>query len=148
MNKVILIGRLTADPELSFTPAGKAYSNFCIAVNRDFKNEDGERSADFINISVWGKLAENVAKYMAKGRQIAVVGRLQIDRVQGEAGKKDVWYTKVIASNIEFLGSGNTKKQEKPDNGADLYYSSNGNGGMQDYGFGTEVQFNDSDLPF
>lgn len=78
MNKVILIGRLTADPELRYTPSGAAVCSFRIAVDRPFNSQSGEREADFINIVVWNKAAENTAKYMSKGRQIAVEGRLQI----------------------------------------------------------------------
>lgn len=84
MNKVILIGRLTADPELRYTPSGAAVCSFRIAVDRPFNSQSGEREADFINIVVWNKAAENTAKYMSKGRQIAVEGRLQIRSYDGQ----------------------------------------------------------------
>ena len=87
MNKVILIGRLTADPELRYTPSGAAVCSFRIAVDRPFNSQSGEREADFINIVVWNKAAENTAKYMSKARQIAVEGPLQIRSYDGNDGQ-------------------------------------------------------------
>lgn len=131
MNRVIIIGRLTADPELKFTPGGTAYANVSVAVDREFKPEDGEREADFIPVTVWGKSAENLAKYMGKGRQIGVEGRIQIDKYEKDGQKRTA--TKVVASRVEFLGSG---KQQQ--------------GAAQQPEFGTDVsgQFTDRDLPF
>ena len=105
MNKVILIGRLTADPELRYTPSGAAVCSFRIAVDRPFNSQSGEREADFINIVVWNKAAENTAKYMSKGRQIAVEGRLQIRSYDGNDGQRR-WVTEVVADRVEFLGGG------------------------------------------
>lgn len=78
MNEVWLIGRLTKDPELKETPGGKKVTKINLAVDRDFKNGDGEREADFIDVVVWEKLAENCAKHLSKGRLVSVKGRLQI----------------------------------------------------------------------
>jgi single-strand DNA-binding protein len=103
MNKVILIGRLTRDPELRFTPGtGNAVSTFSLAVNRNFKNKDGQVEADFINIVVWGKLAEVVANNLTKGRQVAVSGRLQIRNYEGNDGQKK-YVTEVVAEDVQFL---------------------------------------------
>src|SRR5690625_6970842 len=77
MNRTILVGRLTRDPDLRYTPTGTAVANFTIAVNRPFKSKDGDQEADFINCVVWRKPAENLANYMIKGSQIGVDGRLQ-----------------------------------------------------------------------
>lgn len=104
MNKVILIGRLTRDPELRYTQSGSAVCNFTLAVDRPFSGQGGEREADFIDIVVWNKPAENVAKYMTKGRQVAVEGRLQIRSYEGNDGQRR-WRTEVVANQVEFLGS-------------------------------------------
>ncbi len=157
MNKVILIGRLTADPELRYTPSGAAVCSFRIAVDRPFNSQSGEREADFINIVVWNKAAENTAKYMSKGRQIAVEGRLQIRSYDGNDGQRR-WVTEVVADRVEFLGGNNA--------GGGNYGGGNYGGQNQNYqrqndqftqaapgdnglgSFGTEVSFSDEDLPF
>ena len=88
MNKAILIGRLTRDPELRTTPTGRNVCQFSIAVNRNFTNANGEREADFINCVVWDKQAENLVKYQKKGNQIAVEGRIQTRNYDDKDGKK------------------------------------------------------------
>lgn len=103
MNKVILIGRLTRDPELRYTSQGTAVCQITVAVNRHGA-QPGQQDADFINVSVWGTQAENVAKYMTKGRQIAVEGRIQTRNYDDKDGKK-VYVTEVIATNVQFLDS-------------------------------------------
>ena len=148
MNKVILIGRLTADPELRYTPNGAAVCSFRIAVDRPFNSQSGERGADFINIVVWNKAAENTAKYMSKGRQIAVEGRLQIRSFDGNDGQRR-WVTEVVADRVEFLGGGgnyggqNQNYQRQNDQFTQAMPSDNSLGS-----FGTEVSFSDEDLPF
>ena len=114
MNKVCLIGRLTAKPELRYTSNNKAVCNFSIAVNRNYKNEDGELEVDFINCSVFEKMAENIAKYQEKGNLIAVEGSLRIDIYDDKDGNK-VRSPKVQVSNIEYLQSKSKEevKQEK-----------------------------------
>ena len=103
MNNVVLIGRLTKDPELRYIPgSGKAVATFTLAVNRPFKNKEGQYEADFIPIQVWGKSAENAANYLAKGRQAAVSGRLQIRTYDDQQGQKR-WVTEVVADRVEFL---------------------------------------------
>lgn len=148
MNKVILIGRLTRDPELRYTQSGSAVCSFTLAVDRAFTNQQGEREADFIDIVVWNKAAENVAKYMAKGRQVAVDGRLQIRSYEGNDGQRR-WRTEVIANNVEFLGNaggGGGQPQQRQDGFHDSF--SQQRGGDQSGGFGEEVIFGDDDLPF
>jgi single-strand DNA-binding protein len=103
MNKIILIGRLTRDPELRFTAgSGIAVSTFTLAVDRSFKNKDGQKEADFINIVVWNKLAEVVANNLGKGRLTAVSGRLQTRSYEGNDGQKK-FITEVVADDVQFL---------------------------------------------
>lgn len=146
MNKIFLIGRLTKDPELRYTPNGAAVANFTLAVNRRMPNQNGEREADFIPIVVWNKVAENCSKYLSKGRQVAVEGRLQIRTYDGNDGNRR-WVTEVIAENVEFLGSAdggnNSGGFNKPNN-------QNKTSGFDssDTGLGEEIVFNDNDIPF
>ena len=124
MNKIILIGRLVRDPELSYTQGGKAVCKFTLAVDRPYNGESKE--ADFINIVVWNKAGENAAKYLAKGRQTAVEGRLQIRSYDGNDGKKR-YVTEVIADRVEFIGSTSAKHEDET--------------------FGEEVDFDEADVP-
>ena len=96
MNKVFLIGRLTRDPELRYTGSNVAVASFSLAVNRHFTNQAGEREADFINIVVWRKQAENVKNYLTQGSQVAIDGRIQTRSYDGEDGKKR-YVTEVVA---------------------------------------------------
>ena len=102
MNKAILIGRLTKDPELRTTPTGRNVCQFSVAVSRNFTNANGEREADFINCVVWDKQAENLVKYQKKGNQIAVEGRIQTRNYDDKDGKK-VYVTEVVAQEVKFL---------------------------------------------
>lgn len=102
MNKIILIGRLTKDVDLRFTESGKAVANFTLAVDRPFKNQQGEKEADFIRTIVWGKQAENCANYIGKGRLVAVDGRLQIRSYEGQDGDRK-YITEVVAETVKFL---------------------------------------------
>ena len=113
MNKVIIIGRNTKDVELRQTASGTSAVEFSIAVNRAFKNANGERESDFFNCVAFSKLAETISKYVKKGDQLGVEGRLQTRNYTNKEGKK-VYVTEIIVENIEFL---QTKKQEeqKPD---------------------------------
>lgn len=104
LNRVVLVGRLTRDPELRYTPNGVAVANFTIAVNRPFSNQQGSRDADFINCVVWRRPAENLANYMKKGSLIGVDGRLQSRSFDGQDGKR-VFVTEVVADSVQFLES-------------------------------------------
>ena len=106
MNKAILIGRLTRDPELRYTSSNRAVCQFTVAIDRPFTSQGGQREADFINIVAWDKTGENVGKYMSKGRLIAVEGRIQTRNYDNNEGKK-VYVTEVVASNVQFLESKN-----------------------------------------
>ena len=103
MNKVILIGRLTRDPELRFTPAnGVAVATFTLAVDRPFLNQKGEREADFIKIVTWRKLAENCGNMLKKGRLVGVCGRLQVRSYDAQDGQRR-YVTEVVADEVQFL---------------------------------------------
>lgn len=102
MNRVVLVGRLTKDPELRYTPAGVAVATFTLAVNRTFTNQQGEREADFINCVVWRKPAENVANFLKKGSMAGVDGRVQTRNYEDKDGKR-VFVTEVVAESVQFL---------------------------------------------
>lgn len=105
MNKVILIGNLTRDPEARTTQSGTALTTFTVAVNRRFANQQGVREADFINIVTWRQTAELCARYLSKGRKVAVEGSLQTRSYDAQDGTKR-YVTEVVADNVEFLSSG------------------------------------------
>jgi single-strand DNA-binding protein len=102
MNNCVLIGRLTRDPELRYTPNGVAVANFDLAVDRPTTNQQGEREVDFIRIVAWQKQAENCANYLKKGRLVAVEGRLQIRNYETQDGQKRK-AAEVVASFVQFL---------------------------------------------
>ena len=102
INRVVLVGRLTKDPELRYTPSGIATVRFTIAVNRTFTGQSGEKEADFINCVAWRKQAENLANYQRKGNLIGVEGRIQTGSYEGQDGKR-VYTTDVVADSIQFL---------------------------------------------
>lgn len=102
LNIVVLIGRLTADPELRYTQAGNAVATFNLAVDRPFQNAQGENETDFIPIVVWGKSAEACANHLAKGRLCAVAGRMQVRHWDNQAGERR-YKTEVVANNVRFL---------------------------------------------
>jgi len=109
LNRVVLVGRLTRDPDLRYTPNGVAVANFTLAVNRPFSNQQGNRDADFINCVVWRRQAENLANFMKKGSQVGVDGRLQTRTFEGQDGKT-VFVTEVVADSVQFLESKGTSQ--------------------------------------
>lgn len=102
MNRVVLVGRLTKDPELRYTPNGVAVATFTLAVNRTFTNQQGERETDFINCVIWRRPAENVANFLKKGSLAGVDGRLQTRNYEGQDGRR-VYVTEVLAESVQFL---------------------------------------------
>lgn len=143
MNKVILLGRLTRDPEVRYTQTGKVVCQFTLAVDRPFANQDGQREADFIPVVVWGKSAETCGNYVTKGQRLLVEGRLQIRSYDAKEGGKR-WVTEVIADRFEFVE--NRKDAQGSNSGqAPANAPSNRNSGMG--GFGSEVPF-DEEVPF
>ena len=108
MNKWIGLGRLVKDPEVKYTESGKVVTQFTLAVNRPFINQQGQNEADFIPVVVWGKQAELIGNSCAKGHRLLVEGRIQIRSYDGKDGQKR-WVTEVIASSMEFI----EKKEQK-----------------------------------
>ena len=132
MNRTVLVGRLTKDPELRYTQTGIAVANFTIAVDRRFA-KDGNQSADFIPVIVWQKQAENVAKYLSKGRLVAVDGRIQTSSYDNKDGQR-VYRTDVVADQVEFLSSKSDAK-----GGSDSNDSS---------GYSDESDYSTEEIPF
>jgi len=152
MNKVILIGRLTKDPELKFTPgSGTAVTTLTLAVD-NYNSKSGEKSADFIPVVIWGKQAENTAQYMSKGSQIAISGRISVRTYDAKDGTKR-YVTEVVAdtfNGVNFLSKGNGaggNGSSFNSNGSDYSHSSNNAfGGMNFEEDMTPVD--DGDMPF
>jgi single-strand DNA-binding protein len=113
MNRVILVGRITKDPEMKKTAQDIAVVNFTIAVNRNYTDTQGEKQADFISCVVWRKQAENVAKYVTKGMLLGVEGRIQTRQYESETGMK--YITEVLCDSVQFLEnkSSNTQSYEE-----------------------------------
>ena len=131
MNKVVLIGRLTRDPELRYTGNNTPVATFSLAVNRNFSNQQGEREADFINIVVWRKQAENVKNYLSQGSQVAIEGRIQTRNYDDNNGQRR-YVTEVVADNVEFLGSKNSSSNSNNISSS----AANNNAGPTPYDFG------------
>jgi len=115
MNKCILIGNLTKDPELSTTTNGVAVCRFSIAVSRRYSNSDGERETDFLNIVVWRSLGENCHKFLKKGSKVGVVGNIQSRSYDAADGTKR-YVTEIVAEEVEFLSTRNSDEQPKSSN--------------------------------
>lgn len=149
LNKVIMIGRLTKDPELRYTPNGVAVCQFTLAVDRPFANQNGERGADFIPVVAWKKVAENCANYLKKGSQVAVDGRIQTRNYENNEGRK-VYVTEVIAESVQFLTPA-AQNGQQAGNGNGGQQSGNPNGGGNAdpfYDDGQPIDISDDDLPF
>lgn len=149
LNRIVLIGRLTRDPELRYTPAGVAVTQFTLAVDRPYTNQQGSREADFINIVTWRQLAENCANYLRKGRLTAVEGRLQIRNYDNNEGRK-VYVTEVIADNVRFLESVNSQREDMPadPNSNNRYTDNSRSQGAPLFDDSKPVDISDDDLPF
>ncbi|GGD02501.1 single-stranded DNA-binding protein [Pontibacillus salipaludis] len=160
LNRVVLVGRLTKDPDLRYTPNGVAVANFTIAVNRPFTSQQGSRDADFINCVVWRRAAENLANFMNKGSLVGVDGRLQSRSFDNQEGKR-VFVTEVVADSVQFLetkgsSSGGAGSQGFQPNQNQSGYSPNNNNNnnnqpKQDDPFadnGEPIDISDDDLPF
>ncbi|MBB3110902.1 single-strand DNA-binding protein [Paenibacillus phyllosphaerae] len=130
LNRVILIGRLTRDPEMRYTPAGVAVTQFTLAVDRPFQS-GGEREADFIPVVTWRQLAELCANYLRKGRLAAVEGRIQVRNYENNEGKR-VYVTEVIADNVRFLESNREQGGQREESGG--FGGGGGQGGGGSYG--------------
>ncbi|KAB8136845.1 single-stranded DNA-binding protein [Gracilibacillus oryzae] len=126
LNRVVLVGRLTKDPDLRYTPSGVAVANFTIAVNRPFSNQQGQREADFINCVVWRRPAENLANFMNKGSLIGVDGRVQTRSYDDPDGKR-VFVTEIVADSVQFLESKGGSQGGQPGGQGSQGYNQNQN---------------------
>lgn len=155
INNVVLVGRLTKDPDLRYTQSGTAVANFTLAVNRTFTNQGGEREADFINCVIWRKAAENLANMVGKGAQIGVTGRIQTRNYENKEGQR-VFVVEVVAENFQMLESRNKQNgQNNANTGASNNnaneHSRNQQNSTQNnsdpFG-GSSIDITDDDLPF
>lgn len=164
INNVVLVGRTTKDPELRYTPSNVAVATFSLAVNRNFKDANGERETDFINCVIWRQQAENLANWAKKGALIGITGRIQTRSYENQQGQR-VYVTEVVAENFQMLESravreggnatqGNTSGafgngyagpygQQAPQQQGPNFARDNG-----PYGNSTPMDISDSDLPF
>lgn len=157
INNAVLVGRLTADPDLRYTPNGVATATFTLAVNRNFKNTNGEREADFINCVIWRKQAENLANFAKKGSQIGITGRIQTRNYENQQGQR-VYVTEVVADQFQMIESrnqgGNNQDTGVSNNQTNNYTRNNQNatqrtvGGNNDPFGGSSIDISDDDLPF
>ena len=153
LNKVVLMGRLTRDPEVRTTPSGVMLARFSLAVESDIKGQNGERQTDFFDITIWRKLAEFAQTYLTKGRMVVVAGRLKTDTWEDNSGKRQQKVS-VVGENVYFADS---KKESAPSN-----VPTPTSPGTPSYGFNrqappqmriddddfTELDIQDEDLPF
>lgn len=157
INNVVLVGRLTKDPDLRYTASGSAVATFTLAVNRSFTNQSGTREADFINCVIWRKPAETLVNYTRKGSLIGVVGRIQTRNYENQQGQK-VYVTEVVCDNFQMLESKNTNDQRSLETDRQVPENQNQNQnrandrdqyGMQDpFSDGSVIDISDDDLPF
>ena len=115
MNKAFIIGNLTKEPELRTTPSGVSVCTFTVAVQRSYKDANGEKQADFIPVITWRGLAENCSKYLAKGKKVAVAGEIQTRSYDAQDGSKR-YVTEIVANNVEFLTPAGQTPQEQIQN--------------------------------
>ncbi|MFC0188214.1 single-stranded DNA-binding protein [Fictibacillus aquaticus] len=147
LNRVVLVGRLTKDPELKYTPNGVAVANFTLAVNRPFSNQQGEREADFINCVVWRKPAENVANFLSKGSLAGVDGRMQTRSYDNNQGQR-VYVTEVMGESVQFLEpKKNGSQQQAPQNNYQ-HQELPPSYGQDPFAGGQPLDISDDDLPF
>lgn len=160
INNVVLVGRLTKDPDLKYTGNGQAVATFTLAVNRNFTNQSGEREADFINCVIWRKPAETLANYARKGTLLGVTGRIQTRNYENQQGQR-VYVTEVVAENFQLLESKNSNSSQNTrdtgvsNNQTNNYTRNNQNASqmnlvvnpMNEFG-ATTIDINDDSLPF
>jgi single-strand DNA-binding protein len=171
INNVVLVGRLTKDPDLRYTSSGTAVATFTLAVNRNFTNQNGDREADFINCVIWRKSAETLANYARKGTLLGVTGRIQTRSYDNQQGQR-VYVTEVVAENFQLLESRTASENRQQTGGyqqnsgqssanfgggSNFNQSSQSSNGMPDFdrdnsdpfgSGGSTIDISDDDLPF
>jgi len=146
INRVILVGRLTKDPEYRQTPNGVSVATFTLAVNKPFTNSQGEREADFINIVVFRKQAENVSKYLSKGSLAGVDGRIQSRSYENNEGRR-VFVTEVVADSVQFMDSkGSNQQNNQPQQ--QRGQAPEGNNPFTNAARHSDLDISDDSLPF
>lgn len=146
INNVVLVGRMTKDADLRYTPQNQAVATFNLAVNRNFKNQNGEREADFINCVIWRKQAENLSTWAKKGALIGIKGRIQTRSYDNQQGQR-VYVTEVIADEFQLLESQNREGSSGNNNseGAGVPSFSREE---SPFGNSNPMDISDDDLPF
>lgn len=156
INRTVLVGRLTRDPELKYTTSGRAVASFNIAVNRQFTNSQGEREADFINCVIWNKTAENFCNFTRKGSLVGIDGRIQTRSYENQQGTR-IYVTEVVAENFSLLESKNSNQNEQfeqnrpQNNGQNYQNKQNGQSSPSrnpNDPFNSMPDIKDDDLPF
>ncbi|HGI4338942.1 TPA: single-stranded DNA-binding protein [Streptococcus agalactiae] len=137
INNIVLVGRMTKDAELRYTPSNQAIATFSLAVNRNFKNQSGEREADFINCVIWRQQAENLANWAKKGALVGITGRIQTRNYENQQGQR-IYVTEVVAENFQLLESRNSQQQT----------NQSGNSSNSYFGNANKMDISDDDLPF
>ncbi|MDM7465586.1 single-stranded DNA-binding protein [Staphylococcus warneri] len=140
LNRVVLVGRLTKDPEFRTTQNGVSVATFTLAVNRNFKNKNGEQQADFINVVVFRQQAENVNNYLSKGNLAGVDGRIQSRSYENKEGQR-VYVTEVLADSVQFLEPKNNQHNNQSQQQSGQAQSGNSP-------FGNSADISDDSLPF
>ena len=142
INNVVLVGRMTRDAELKYTQSNIAVATFTLAVNRNFKNENGDREADFINVVIWRQQAENLANWAKKGALIGITGVIQTRNYENQQGQR-VYVTEVIANSFQLLESRNSQNQS-----GNFQNGNNQRGYNSSFGNSNPMDISDDDLPF
>lgn len=143
INNVVLVGRMTKEAELRYTPSNIAVATFTLAVNRDFKGENGEREADFINVVLWRQAAENLANWAKKGSLVGVTGRIQTRNYDNQQGQR-VYVTEVVADRFQLLESKGDNQGQTQQQNAAPNFARNNNQQMAT----NPLEISDDDLPF
>jgi len=143
INNVVLVGRMTKEAELRYTPSNIAVATFTLAVNRDFKGENGEREADFINVVLWRQAAENLANWTKKGSLVGVTGRIQTRNYDNQQGQR-VYVTEVVADRFQLLESRGDNQGQTQQQNAAPNFARNNNQQMAT----NPLEISDDDLPF
>ena len=137
INNVVLVGRMTRDAELRYTPSNQAVATFTLAVNRNFKNQNGEREADFINCVIWRQQAENLANWAKKGTLVGVTGRIQTRNYENQQGQR-VYVTEVVADNFQILESRATREGQSGGSNNGEFNNNSSFGGSSNGGFSSQ----------
>lgn len=147
INRTVLVGRLTRDPELKYTNSGRAVASFNVAVNRQFTNSQGEREADFINCVIWNKTAENFCNFTRKGSLVGIDGRIQTRSYENTEGTR-IYVTEVVADRFSLLESKPKDEQGGQPSQNNNYQKPNSNPNDPFANGGQSIDINDDDLPF